>query len=260
MVNKSVIVQLQQDGAGEFSALEFIHGYEKAYVEYGSRSGFKTKKSFAPSQLGYSHGTCPRYWVIAFNGAEFVDEVDSRSLGNMENGTLAHQRIIENIKRMEILTANEVEITLKDPPVRGFIDALINWKGKRIPAEIKTANSRSFTFRETTGKPSPSHLLQVLIYLVATDSDEGFLLYENKDTQELCIIPVVMTDKNKEYVEYLFNWMRQTYKAYEDDLLPERPWNRVNAKICKTCPVRKVCYEELGDGEVKMLPLEVIQP
>lgn len=49
---------------------------EEAYVRVGKSGhpdGFKTKKTFAPSSIAYGHGTCPRYWYLAFSGAEFVD-------------------------------------------------------------------------------------------------------------------------------------------------------------------------------------------
>ena len=29
---------------------------------------FQTKKTFAPSTISYSHGECPRYWYLAFDG------------------------------------------------------------------------------------------------------------------------------------------------------------------------------------------------
>ena len=38
--------------------------------------------------------------------------------------------------------------------------------------------------------------------------DEGFFLYENKNTQEVLVIPVMMTDKNKQIIEELFLWLR----------------------------------------------------
>ena len=35
------------------------------------------KKTFAPSTVAYGHGECPRYWYIAFDGAEFSDNADA---------------------------------------------------------------------------------------------------------------------------------------------------------------------------------------
>lgn len=257
---KSIVGMMQRSGAGKLDPMEFIKAYEKSYIERGARSGYKKKKSFSPSTLGYGHGTCPRYWYIAFTGAEFEDTFDSKSLANMENGSYSHERIQDNLEKMGILKHKELEITNEDPPIKGFIDAIIDWHDQDIPVEIKTANNNSFQFRITSGKPSGSHFVQFLIYLKLTKSREGFLLYENKDTQDMHIISVAVSEKNKKHVDYLFEWMQATHKSFEDEELPTRPWHRANAKICKGCPVRKECYDNLGDGVITLPVLEVPKP
>ena len=257
---KSIIGMMQRQGPGDFDPQEFVKAYEQAYVDSGSRSGFKKKKSFSPSTLGYGHGTCPRYWFIAFSGAEFEDSPDSKSLANMDNGSYSHERIQSNLEKMGILKHKELEVTNDDPPIRGFIDGVIEWKEMEVPVEIKTANSNSFQFRTNTGKVSGSHFVQFLIYLKLLKAKEGFLLYENKDTQEILVIPIMVSETNKQHVEYLFTWMRETYKAFTDGVLPERPWKRKNAKICSNCPVRNACFESFGEGDVELPVLEVPTP
>lgn len=257
---KSIVGMMQRQGSGEFDPQEFVKAYEKSYVDAGNRSGFKKKKSFSPSTLGYGHGTCPRYWYIAFEGAHFDDTFDSKSLANMDNGSYSHERIQSNLETMGVLKHKELEVTNENPPIRGFIDAIIDWKEMELPVEVKTANSMSFQFRTNTGKPSDSHFVQFLIYLKLTKSREGFLLYENKDTQEILIIPITVSERNKEIVNYLFDWMTATYGAWRGDLLPERPWTRKNAKICQGCPVREACFNEFGEGEIDLPVLEVPKP
>jgi CRISPR/Cas system-associated exonuclease Cas4 (RecB family) len=257
---KSRVGMMQRTGPEGLDANEFIKEYERSYVEKGARSGYKKKRSFSPSTLGYGHGTCPRYWYIAFTGANFEDSPDSKSLGNMDNGTYSHERIQQNFENMGILKHKELEITNTDPPIRGFVDAIVDWKDADVPVEVKTANSNSFIFRQTTGKPSGSHFVQFLIYLKLTKSPGGFLFYENKDTQEICVIPITVSEQNKKHVEYLFDWRRQTYKAFEDETLPEKPWTRKNAKICQGCPVRKDCFEKFDEGVVNLPVLGVPKP
>lgn len=257
---RSIIGMMQRQGPGEFDPQEFIKAYEQSYINSGSRSGFKKKKSFSPSTLGYGHGTCPRYWYIAFTGAEFEDVPDSKSLANMDNGSYSHDRIQDNLEKMGILKDRELEVTSVDPPIRGFIDGVLDWKEKDIPMEIKTANNGSFQFRATSGKCSGSHFVQFLIYLKLLKAKEGFILYENKDTQDMLIIPIMVSEKNKQHVDYLFDWMRNTYKSFTDGVLPERPWKRKNAKICSNCPVRTACFETFGEGDVELPVLEVPVP
>ena len=54
---------------------------------------FQTKKTFAPSTIAYSHGECPRYWYLAFEGAVFEDNADAYGAANMTAGTKSHERI-----------------------------------------------------------------------------------------------------------------------------------------------------------------------
>jgi radical SAM protein with 4Fe4S-binding SPASM domain len=42
---------------------------------------FTKKSSFAPSTIAYSHGECPRYWYLAFEGAMFTDNADGTVAG-----------------------------------------------------------------------------------------------------------------------------------------------------------------------------------
>lgn len=262
MVTKSIKGVVFPNQPGEFVADEFIKKYEETFLKAGNRSGFKTKKTFSPSTLGYGHGTCPRYWYIAFTGAEFIEDNDSRGLANMAYGSERHEVIQTNLEKMGVLKHKELEVTMTDPPVRGFIDAIVEWQGKDLPVEIKTANNNSFTFRSTTRKPGDSHYVQFLIYLRALKSEEGFLMYENKDTQEILILPVVRNKKTMQHAEYLIDWMKETYKAFEKKQLPENPFKRKNARVCKGCPVRETCYDadKFGDGVIALPVLEVPKP
>lgn len=256
----SIINSLSRSGSGHFDPQEFMRKYEEVYKQSSNRNGFKTKKTFSPSTLGWNHGTCPRFWFIAFSGAEFYEEIDSKAQANMDNGSYSHERIQKTMKEMGIVKEIELEITSDDPPIRGFVDVVIDWEGKDVPGEIKTANDGSFTFRTSSGKPSPSHYVQFLIYLKVLKADEGFLMYENKNTQEILVIPVSANTKTRRDVAYLFQWMRDTRKAFDDGTLPTRPWSRKNAKVCKACPVRTDCFEKFGDGEVTLPVLEVPKP
>jgi hypothetical protein len=48
--------------------------------------------------------------------------------------------------------------------------------------------------------------------------------------------------------------MREVRKAWEDKLLPTKNY-RSNSKICKSCPLAKVCAEA-GEGDIKIKSME----
>jgi CRISPR/Cas system-associated exonuclease Cas4 (RecB family) len=242
-------LKFQKSLEGGFDVNEFAQMMEAAYTDVEQRDSFTQKKTFSPSTIGYGHGNCARYWFIAFTGAEFEDNFDAMARANMDNGTAAHDRIQKVMAKTGVLKATEIEITNDDPPIRGFADAIIEWNGKEVIGEIKTAKDEVYSLRQAEMKPSGNHLLQILTYMKIRKAEQGFLYYENKNNQEYLIIPVNISERNKQIINDVFDWLRTTYAAYKEGTLPNRAFTK-SVSACKYCPVKKTCWKELGDGEV----------
>jgi CRISPR/Cas system-associated exonuclease Cas4 (RecB family) len=218
----------------------------------GSRH--QQKKTFAPSTIAYGHGECPRYWYLAFEGGEFEDYADPFAGANMTNGTKSHERIQQAMEDAGILIDSEFKVTYNDPPIFGFGDVMLDWEGEELLGEIKTAMSEGFEYRKKTRKAKTGHLIQLLIYMKILKKAKAVLIYENKNNHELLAIPVEVNDYYIKWVDQTFEWMRTVRKAWEDKLLPKKNY-RSNSKICKTCPLAKVCASA-GEGEIKINSLE----
>jgi CRISPR/Cas system-associated exonuclease Cas4 (RecB family) len=212
------------------------------------------KKTFAPSTIAYGHGECARYWYLAFEGGDFEDYADAFAGANMTNGTKSHERIQEAIADSGILIDSEFKITYDNPPIFGYGDVLLDWEGEELLGEIKTAMQEGFEYRKKTRKAKSGHIIQVLIYMKILDKNKSVIIYENKNNHELLAIPVTMTDYYKKWIDQTFDWMREVRKAWETKTLPEKNY-RSNSKICKTCPLAKVCAEA-GTGDIKLKALE----
>ncbi len=256
VINQGIRFRKAQDD-NKFDPVKLSGMLEQAYLARKRPDGFMQKKTFSPSSIGYGHGNCPRYWYLAFDGAEFIESTDALGVANMAYGTDAHSRIQKLFKEMDILVAEEVEIKLASPPIRGYLDVMIRWGDDIVVGEIKTTREESFVFRKTTGKPMATHLLQLLIYLKATGKKQGFLLYENKNDQTFAIIPVDFSKENEELLEEVLEWLRLVYKTWEDKTLPKRAFRSQTVKICAACPLNKVCWEEKPEGEIKIPKMEV---
>jgi CRISPR/Cas system-associated exonuclease Cas4 (RecB family) len=243
-------LKFQKPLEGGFDANVFANMMEESY---GESEGFvfTQKKTFSPSTVGYGHGNCPRYWFIAFTGAEFEQQFDAMARANMDNGTAAHDRIQKIMAKTGTLKATEIEVTYDDPPIRGFADAFIEWNGKEVVGEIKTAKQEVWDARKAEMKPAPNHLLQLLIYMKIRKVEQGFFFYENKNDQTFLIIPVNINERNKQIANDLFEWMRTTYKAYTENTLPERAFTK-STSSCKYCPVKKACWQEMDEGVVDL--------
>lgn len=227
-------------GVAEFGKLlESVMGRETKEVK---------KVSFAPSGLGYS-GSCPRYWYYAFNGATFeYDNNDGPSIANMEAGTSAGQRLADLLERAGILVEAETEVNTIDdpdyPPIRGYIDAIVNWKDEEVVVEVKTTKTETWQSRANNNKVPGYQLVQLLIYMYVTKHDKGFFLTENKNTNELFVLPVKMTPEYATIVQDIFKWMTLVKDNADNGELPTRPFAKASWN-CKGCPVKKTCW---GDG------------
>ena len=217
-------------------------------------SKFQQKKSFAPSTIAYSHGECPRYWYLAFEGAMFEDNTDPYGGANMTAGTKSHERIQQAMADAGILKDSEFKVTWNDPPIFGFGDVILEWGGEDLLGEIKTMPNEGFEYRKASGKAKLGHLVQLLIYMRILNKTKAVLIYENKNNHDLLVIPVEINDYYIKWVSQAFDWMKEVRKAWEDKALPEKNY-RSNSKICKTCPLRATC-DQAGKGDIKIKSLE----
>ena len=227
----------------------------KAYLDGKNGTNFMVKKTFSPSTIGYGYGTCPRYWNLAFTGANFKTSFTAQGMAAMNAGTQAHDRIQGALLKAGLVKELEREVLCEDPPIRGFADMISEVDGEEIVGEIKTIKSEGFDIRKDTSTGSDSHVVQLLIYMKAMNMNEGFFLYENKNSHEIAVIPIVMSDENKKYVEYILDWMRGVYSAWQDKKNIKRPFKE-NSSNCNYCPVKGDCWSA-SDGRTKIEPLEV---
>lgn len=211
-------------------------------------SKWTKKTSFAPSGLGYS-GSCPRYWYYAFNGANFVYDTTAPAMANMNAGSDSGKRLADLLEKTGILIEAEKPAKHSDPPIGGFIDAIVNWKNDEVVVEIKTTKAQTWNHRVTTNSVPGYQLIQLLIYMYVENKERGFFLTENKDTHELFILPVKMTEENKKFVERVFDWMRTVKDNAENGELPTRPFNKSSMQ-CKGCAVKDTCWQGWTRGKV----------
>lgn len=225
-----------------FDTIAFGELLEEGSKKGGRKSKFTKKKSFAPSSFySYGNGVCPRYWYYAFHGAEFVYENTARQRANMDAGTASGERIAELVKKAGILNSAEFSIEHQDPPIFGYGDLAVTWQGEEMVGEVKTTTTEAWTTRQSTMKAPGYQLIQLLIYMRVLKKEKGFFLIENKNTHELLIIPVKMTEANAALVERVFEWMRMVKKNSDDGLLPTRPFTKKSFN-CKSCPVQETCW------------------
>jgi CRISPR/Cas system-associated exonuclease Cas4 (RecB family) len=254
LLQQVMLKKMEASGKSSFlDTQELIEKIQHGYI-VNRVDKFQQKKTFAPSTIAFSHGECPRYWYIAFTGANFTDNADAYGGANMTAGTKSHERIQEAMGNADLLVDSEFKITSNDPPIFGYGDVVLKWGGEDLLGEIKTMPNEGFEYRKAAGKPKLGHLVQLLIYMKIMKRERAVLIYENKNNHELLVIPIVLNDYLKGWVDRAFDWMREVRSAWEKKELPTKNY-RSNSKICKTCPVRATC-DIAGEGTIKIKSLE----
>jgi CRISPR/Cas system-associated exonuclease Cas4 (RecB family) len=223
----------------------------EGFVKVNGEGKFNTKKSFAPSQLVYGQGHCPRYWYLAFEGNYFENKNDGIQIAKMNTGTDAHNRIEAALKQTDILEWSEQTVTSDDPPISGKMDALLKIDDKLVAMELKTATDEAFNYHKQNNHATGYHIEQILIYMKILNLQYGVIVYSNKSSSEILSIPIVVEQKHVDFIEYLFDWMKQVKTAFDNKTLPERGY-RKDSKVCQACPLEKVCdSREKGDIKIE---------
>jgi len=186
---------------------------------------------------------CPRYHVYLFRGAMQQQNHNARVQRIFDNGHAMHRRMCEYFDKMGILLKEEFPLKHDDPPIEGTCDGIIEWDGPKL-LELKSIGEAGFVYRRLYHKPKDEHYRQVQIYMRCLELDEAFVVYENKNTQE--VLPILV-QKNDEFTDKLFAKLRKTHKAYTDGKIPVRPYKQTSEK-CNQCQLQAQCWSDPDEG------------
>lgn len=236
---------------------KIIQAVETGYEAKRRPTDKKVKKtSFSPSSIGYRHHRCPRLWAMKFSGDYYEKDTASlQSLGVMNGGTAAHERIQSALEAAGVVKELEREITYSDPPIRGFADVIAEFDETPVVIEIKTTRTEAFQSRTLSMKGPAYQMYQLLIYMYIEGIKNGVLLYENNNDKRLLAVPVTLTEENIAIVEAALDWMRKVWDAHENGLLPNRPWKQTSPN-CAECPMFDACWSEPRE-EIKIKSMAV---
>lgn len=161
--------------------------------QYGDRKGF----------YATDMGQCFRKVAYAFYKVPAVP-LNSRTIRILQNGEKVEERIEEYFKSMGALVSSQLRYdTSEDIDVpfymSGRLDMIIDLsKILTIPAEkqdlaileIKSINTFGFRNVAKNLTANTDHLYQITFYMWKTGIHQGIIVYEDKNTQEICFVPV----------------------------------------------------------------------
>lgn len=200
---------------------------------------FKKVNGFHPSYTNQ----CKRYWYYMFEGVNTDVDFRPQTYRIFDNGHAVHDRLYKYFREMGILVSEEIPVNYSSPPIEGTADGIINWYGEKL-IELKSISSEGFHYRQIYKKPKDEHYRQAQIYMECLNLDSGFVIYENKNNQELLSIYI---EKDQVFIDKLFKKYREIYGSFVQQIIPERPY-KITSKHCQSCNVRSVCWSGENDN------------
>ena len=200
---------------------------------------FKKVNGFHPSYTNQ----CKRYWYYMFEGVNTDVDFRPQTYRIFDNGHAVHDRLYKYFREMGILINEEIPVNYSSPPIEGTADGIINWYGEKL-IELKSISSEGFHYRQIYKKPKDEHYTQAQIYMECLNLDSGFVIYENKNNQEL--LPIYI-EKDQVFIDKLFKKYREIYGSFVQQIIPERPY-KITSKHCQSCNVRSLCWSGENDN------------
>lgn len=164
----------------------------KSLDELLDKTSFSSKGGkFYPSHLG---NTCDRALYLAFNGLMPSQPIPALTRRIFDCGSSLEYRFKRYFDRLGVLIATEKSVQCASPPISGRMDFVIRHEEYHIiPIELKSINNKGFL--KLIKEPKPEHYLQLQIYMVLGNFNNGVVLYENKDNQQLKAFVLERDDK-----------------------------------------------------------------
>lgn len=130
-----------------------------------------------------------------------------------ENGNFVHQRYYKYFAEMGILRAVEIK-AIDDDLFAGTADCILSDNSGVIwLVDIKSCNSWVF---KKLKEMKPAHKLQILGYMHFMNINQGMVLYENKDDQDIKIFKIFLDDENSSLIKQKIASLRILKSDYID--------------------------------------------
>ena len=231
-------IEPESDISGSDLEISLVQAVDDHLSERNEVS-FKKVNGFHPSYTNQ----CKRSWYYMFEGVNTDVDFRPQTYRIFDNGHAVHDRLYKYFREMGILVNEEIPVNYSSPPIEGTADGIINWYGEKL-IELKSISSEGFHYRQIYKKPKDEHYRQAQIYMECLNLDSGFVIYENKNNQEL--LPIYI-EKDQVFIDKLFKKYREIYGSFVQQIIPERPY-KITSKHCQSCNVRSLCWSGENDN------------
>lgn len=165
-----------------------------------------------------------------------------------KEGNAIHEKWQNMFEKAGIAIKNEARSYSTKYDLYFTPDSIIKIDGRIYVVEIKSMNT--FSFKKATSHPSGQK--QCMLYMHLLGIPNGFVLGEDKNTQQFEIFPVEYSyEKVLPYI-YRLNEIQLMKKNFiENKEVPPRKCKNANTKKAMECPMRDCCFN-IEKGRIKL--------
>ncbi len=198
------------------------------------------KDNFSPSLAA----NCPRYIQFVMDAVKEETERKGLNIRKLDAGKDMHNRYQQYFTNMGILVGSEIRLVIENPPIHGFIDAIIKSGGREWLVELKSRGHEVGGIKwEDFRAPPIEHEVQWQLYAKYNGPKEGFILVENKSTNAIKIFDRQLDEAFLE--PYLSEWTN-IINARTSGIIVAIPEG--GCPNTRWCGFKKLCSAtELGD-------------
>ena len=195
---------------------------------------------YYPSEIG----SCMRKIWYSY---KYPKEIDAELAKVFEMGNLVHDFVVEVLKseknsNVELISAETpFKKEIDDFVISGRIDNLIlvKEKNKKVLVEVKSTKSIL-----PLGEAQQSHRMQLQLYMHATGTYNGIVLYVEKNTLQSKVFEVPYSETEAEGIIKRF---KNLHSSLKNDLMPIAEAKKLIGKEwqCRFCEYAEKCEKNL---------------
>ena len=179
-----------------------------------------------------------------FMRGEKAEEIDARTQRIFDNGNDMHERFYRYFSGANILVEKEKVVKKNKPPISGRLDAIIKLLDNNFIVDLKSINTNGFNQIKKNKQGKQEHVVQLQIYMDIENCNNGILLYEDKNGQE--IFPVYYKF-NREIVDKIYDKLFSVLNYLKIGKTPDRCFGCSEINPFNFCSYKIICRSLSGD-------------
>lgn len=211
------------------------------------RKEFKRDEKFHVSESN----KCARALFFEYKGYP-REEIGKSTFRKFVVGNLIHRNIMRELLSLSSDDLHVISSEINIPPndlITGRADVIVSLNNELHVVDIKSINDYAFKLlKDGSREPDEGYVKQLNLYMHFFGIKKGFLLFDNKNTQELLEVPVPY---NEALALECIERFKRIKEMIDKNIMPKKPQFSEDDKWkCDYCAYKNEC-EKIEAGKTR---------